>query len=172
MISTPPNSKPVHVSTIIYPRTLTIVLVALCVAIVYSVLALGVNTFHGCHGTQSPLGGQEETEVHIILRNHTSQDARHETVSKHTEAAATTAAAATAAVQLNHQPAKNKSMQALVTSHVSFQLPEALGLPSDAWRPHIYSECATGMPQGYAPCLNYSNLLHGEELVYPGKNCW
>uniref|UniRef100_A0A383VJH0 Glycosyltransferase 61 catalytic domain-containing protein n=1 Tax=Tetradesmus obliquus TaxID=3088 RepID=A0A383VJH0_TETOB len=23
------------------------------------------------------------------------------------------------------------------------------------------------MPQAYAPCLNYSNLLHGEELVYP-----
>ncbi|WIA14784.1 hypothetical protein OEZ85_003268 [Tetradesmus obliquus] len=23
------------------------------------------------------------------------------------------------------------------------------------------------MPQGYAPCLNYSNLLRGEELVYP-----
>jgi hypothetical protein len=24
------------------------------------------------------------------------------------------------------------------------------------------------MPQAYAPCLNYTNLLRGEELVYPG----
>jgi hypothetical protein len=50
-----------------------------------------------------------------------------------------------------------------------FELPAAQGMPSDAWRPHVFSKCVPGMPLGYAPCLNYSNLLRGEELVYPGK---
>jgi hypothetical protein len=53
-----------------------------------------------------------------------------------------------------------------------FELPAAQGLPSDAWRPHVFSNCVTGMPQGYAPCLNYSNLIRGEELVYPGEMRW
>jgi hypothetical protein len=58
----------------------------------------------------------------------------------------------------------------LVTSQIRFQLPTQLGLPSDDWRPHIYSSCAVGMPPGYAPCMKYTNLLRGDELVYPGEH--
>jgi hypothetical protein len=28
------------------------------------------------------------------------------------------------------------------------------------------------MPRAYAPCSNYTNLLRGEELVYPGGHLY
>lgn len=46
-------------------------------------------------------------------------------------------------------------------------LPQALGLPSDAWRPIIFRSCLPGMPRSWGPCLPFSNLQLGEELVYP-----
>ncbi|KAF6251788.1 hypothetical protein COO60DRAFT_1274715 [Scenedesmus sp. NREL 46B-D3] len=88
-------------------------------------------------------------------------------------AAIAAAAAAPAAVTASsHTPRSDSSSQAdadagLLVATIPFRLPAALGLPSDEWRPHIFSECAYGMPRAYAPCLNYTNLLRGEELVYP-----
>lgn len=54
------------------------------------------------------------------------------------------------------------------SQHAPYMVPPLHGLPSDKWRPMIFMECVPGMPRGYAACLNYSNLLQSEEVVYPG----
>lgn len=160
----------------LYP--LTVVGVALCLALVLAVLALGVNTFHGCHHVQTYMDRLERSTVRLYISNSTSKDHGHGAINS---AAAAEIAAnkigtsnsnGTAASHDQHkQPYfKDPSSHGLVVSRVPFKLAVQQGLPSDAWRPHIYSECVAGMPQGYAPCLNYSNLLHGEELVYPGTH--
>lgn len=48
-----------------------------------------------------------------------------------------------------------------------YYMPTTTSLPSDAWRPTIYRSCTSGMPREWAPCLNFSNLEIGEEIVYP-----
>lgn len=50
---------------------------------------------------------------------------------------------------------------------VHMYLPVATGLPSDAWRPLIVNRCVPGMPRQWAPCMNFSNLLVAEEILYP-----
>jgi hypothetical protein len=166
------NTKPSALSTSKFIRTYQVALIFLCVVLLYAVLSLGVNTVHGCRKTHSTPIEQSKTAVRIVLRNHTSYDATSHGTSKEAEDAAATVATAEVAAgsgQLLHASSTANISQRLVVSSILFQLPERSGLPSDAWRPHIYTKCAAGMPQGYAPCLKYSNLLQGEELVYPGK---
>lgn len=157
---------------------LTVVGVALCLALVLAVLALGVNTFHGCHHVQIPMDSIQRSTVRLYISKSTSKDHGHGAINS---AAAAEIAAnkigtrqsnGTAASHDQHKQRsfKDHSSHGLVVSHVPFKLPVQRGLPSDAWRPHVYSECVAGMPQGYAPCLKYSNLLHGEELLYPGMH--
>lgn len=47
-----------------------------------------------------------------------------------------------------------------------YYLPEATGLPSDEWRPRIYSRCTDGMPTDWAPCLKHDNMLVGEQVGF------
>lgn len=48
----------------------------------------------------------------------------------------------------------------------AFTLP-ATGLPSDAWRPIIYTKCCADLPSSAAPCVLAKNLVLGEEWAYP-----
>lgn len=81
-----------------------------------------------------------------------------------------TADLASRTMQAAVQTAAGPRHAVLHMATLPFELPAAQGVQSDAWRPHVFSKCVAGMPQGYAPCLNYSNLLRGEELVYPGED--
>jgi hypothetical protein len=146
-------------------RSLTLSLVAIALALVYSLFALGINHFPDFKACQPVYVTLQELRNTSVTFDNQSQT----TDSGAAAGSAAAAAAVTAPVQAQPSAGYSYADAQLVTTSIPYKLPAALGLPSDEWRPHIFSECASGMPRAYAPCLNYSNLLRGEELVYAGE---
>jgi hypothetical protein len=143
-------------------------LIVIAVALIYSLCALGITFLHdykGCQPVQITLAGLQGN-VSIAAESILATAAPDSATAA--AAAAANRAAVGAANQTSELGSYSYADAELQTTSVPFQLPAALGLPSDQWRPHIFSQCAAGMPRAYAPCLNYTNLLRGEELVYPG----
>jgi hypothetical protein len=151
-----------HPPKVLRPSSAAAVVTTLGIALACVMTALTVHIFYGC---QLPHAAHQRSAVRVVLRNTTYDDKLMHNTGKPNEHAAATAGLPA----VDHQKPLFHSSTDLVTSHVHFHLPAQLGLPSDVWRPHIYSRCVAGMPSGYAPCLNYSNLLRGDELVYPGE---
>jgi hypothetical protein len=148
-------------------RSLTLSLVAIALALIYSLFALGSNLipeFRGCSPAKIVLAGTQGAPVGIGLGIQSVTASSNDS-----STAAAAAAAVKAPVQAGQAVDYSYADVGLHSTSIPFKLPAAVGLPSDAWRPHIFSECAAGMPRGYAPCLNYTNLLRAEELVYPGE---
>jgi hypothetical protein len=134
-----------------------IVLSVIAVALVYSVFVLGFNKFQKqlswCQLAPSGSAVLPLKTVQVHPENHSLQPGDPQGFRR----------AQAAALSRRHG-------YALQSATIPFEMPAAVGLPSDNWRPHVFSTCVPGMPGGFAPCLQYDNLLRSEELVYPGRS--